>query len=542
MAFSPLSVHLQNAALDFEIRHETELILRSIVEDVDAFDREITLYDKTEELKEEKDKVKELSMKVTKLSNEKEKLINELQSLRFKASEVRTIFLSYLSSHLVSSHDVMISQKETRELRINCKTREREKEHLLSFQLELKNQIDTLKNEKEQLEHKLDETIKAVEDAKTKSKEINTNTSNNSDERSSSSLSSSSSISSSSEKQNNEKDEKDKIKRLSILSIEDASILEVFGFMEANEILAFAQTCRATFHRVDKLFGIGSSLIQEDWPKGDSIPTEPRIFSTTTTTTTTTTNNNNNNATANGIGSIFGSPISLSSVSSLVGDSDTTNPSQTTSTTKTPTTGHRLSYNKGLTKEMAEELTGKLTNKEMNVIISMAEQIRKQTNDLTTMQSSIDDLEISNKDAESVKDFLVDKLRSAEEALKSSLQTQTALRKQTTSDREVMAYMDAHGLALEEENKQLRQRCERLEASLDLQRESHSHVERHLKSDISDYRERLDHAESTFKAQKKLLVREVKSLRGSLSSTSAELLKYRSQMEAMRDAVAGKFL
>ena len=51
MAFSPLSVHLQNAALDFEIRHETELVLRSLVEDVDAFDREITLYDKTEELK-----------------------------------------------------------------------------------------------------------------------------------------------------------------------------------------------------------------------------------------------------------------------------------------------------------------------------------------------------------------------------------------------------------------------------------------------------------------------------------------------------------
>lgn len=541
MAFSPLSVHLQNAALDFEIRHETELVLRSLVEDVDAFDREITLYDKTEELKEEKNKVKDLSLKVTNLSNEKEKLINELQSLRFKASEVRTIFLSYLSSHLVSSHDVMISQKETRELRINCKTRERENEHLLSFQSELTDQIDKLKNEKDQVEQKLDETIKAVEDAKSKKSEINTNDNNNSNDMTSSSSSSTYKQDNNINNINNINNHNDneKIKNvISILSIEDASVLEVFGFLEANEILAFSQTCRATFYRVDKLFGIGSSLIQEDWPKGDVIPTEPRIFINIDSNTN---NNGPNTSTSNtnsGVGSIFGSPIaSLSSSSSttLGGDSSTTSPGPTT-------TGHRLSYNKGLTKEMAEELTGKLTSKEMNVIISMAEQIRKQTNELTTMQSTIDDLEISNKDAESVKDFLVDKLRSAEEALKSSLQTQTALRKQATSDREVMAYMDGRGLSLEEENKELRQRCERLEASLDLQRESHSHVERHLKADISECRERLDHAESTFKAQKKLLVREVKSLRGSLSSTSAELLKYRSQMEAMRDAVQGKFL
>ena len=74
-----------------------------------------------------------------------------------------------------------------------------------------------------------------------------------------------------------------------------------------------------------------------------------------------------------------------------------------------------------------------------------------------------------------MRDFLVEKLRSAEQALKSTFGDLAAARNQYSVDQEVINYLDLRGQELDAHNGQLRKELERLNAMHELQRGRHSH-------------------------------------------------------------------
>jgi len=74
-----------------------------------------------------------------------------------------------------------------------------------------------------------------------------------------------------------------------------------------------------------------------------------------------------------------------------------------------------------------------------------------------------------------MRDFLVEKLRSAEQALKSTFGDLAAARNQYSVDQEVINYLDLRGQELDAHNGQLRKELERLNAIHELQRGRNSH-------------------------------------------------------------------
>jgi len=272
----------------------------------------------------------------------------------------------------------------------------------------------------------------------------------------------------------------------SILDLEDSTLLSVFSFLTASEVLGIAHICRGTFKRVDKIFGIGSDVIKPDWPDHIITPEEQTMIEAAKT-----------DAAA----------------------------------------AERAANSKGISRSTAEKLAEKLDEKEMGAIIRMMDSMRKLDVELKTLRERETGLESSLKEKEAANDFVVNKLRETELALKESMQEMASLRKQGAADAEVVSFMDARGLELEAANESLKLRCERLEAGLDLQRNTHEHVEQRLRDELEESYRALDDLESTYKAQKKVLVKEVKTLRNTVASTTREMHQYKSQVHAIKETL-----
>lgn len=76
----------------------------------------------------------------------------------------------------------------------------------------------------------------------------------------------------------------------------------------------------------------------------------------------------------------------------------------------------------------------------MKIILSLTDKIKKQVQALDQQQVLNDDLTARLENTESVRDFLIDKLKSAELAIKSMISEISTLKKQNTNDNEVNKY------------------------------------------------------------------------------------------------------
>jgi chromosome segregation ATPase len=61
--------------------------------------------------------------------------------------------------------------------------------------------------------------------------------------------------------------------------------------------------------------------------------------------------------------------------------------------------------------------------------------------------------------------------------------------------------------------------------------------ESRLLAEVAECRQRLEERETSFKVQKRLLVKEVKALRQQVDKATAEKNLYRSQLQTLRDAL-----
>ena len=156
---------------------------------------------------------------------------------------------------------------------------------------------------------------------------------------------------------------------------------------------------------------------------------------------------------------------------------------------------------------------------------------------LEAVTAEREDTAANLQSAETVRDFLVEKLKSAEIALKSAINEISLLKKQNESDQEVIAYLDLRTNDLEIENAEYLNKCKSVQSSMEVQSGAHTYMERLLSNEVADYKVRLESAESTFKLQKKVLVKEVKSLRGQLATAQRERDVYKLKLGKFKDAI-----
>lgn len=186
---------------------------------------------------------------------------------------------------------------------------------------------------------------------------------------------------------------------------------------------------------------------------------------------------------------------------------------------------------------MANALADKLSDQELSAIIVMTSRLKesetacvKLTNDNETLQAKLTGVE-------RVKDFLVHKIRELEVTLASSVEHQSKVAQQIASDQEVIHFLDGRVQDLELEARGLRGELKTAETKFSASQKS-NHERVSLVSDMLNLeRDKLAVQSSEWKAQKKLLVREVKQCRSQIVSLQAERDGYREQNEKLHGAL-----
>eukprot|EP01041_Mallomonas_annulata_P002997 gene2997-5875_t len=324
-------------------------------------------------------------------------------------------------------------------------------------------------------------------------------------------------------------DNQTEVQLASLQWLEDKLILRIFSFLLAHDVLATAQLCRVIFTRVDVMFGIDSKVIKQSWsttddsPSPSPSPSKPQTQSQSTTSSSL--GSSSPVATGNGAGtgaSIVPPMLSTrDSMSSIISD-----------------TSSSTSISMSLSQMSEMKAIGGLLDRCQTQTIAMQHAVTEKEDSAAKLQS-----------AERVKDFLLDKLRSAELALKQSLDLGADLRRQNSADNEVITYLDQRTQVLETQLQETDAKNKRLQAALDLQTHhiesmsmsmsSSSTQEKSLNGSngsSSPVRSRRDWAElpQTSNAHKRILVKEVKSLRKQLASVVSERDELKTHMQLLK--------
>ena len=94
------------------------------------------------------------------------------------------------------------------------------------------------------------------------------------------------------------------------------------------------------------------------------------------------------------------------------------------------------------------------------------------------------------------------KLKDAELALKATLGDVSVLKKQSSTDHEIIAHLDIQTQDLQSLNTDLTKKCDYLQASLNLQTETTLLTEKRLTAELAEIREKYEHSETSGKTQK----------------------------------------
>jgi hypothetical protein len=186
---------------------------------------------------------------------------------------------------------------------------------------------------------------------------------------------------------------------------------------------------------------------------------------------------------------------------------------------------------------MANSMAAKLSDAELNAIILMTERLKQKESLADRLLKENDQLSAKLEGAEAVKEFLIAKVRDMELTMSSNEDNEAKVAQQIASDQEVIAFLDARVQELEGETRKL---GAEKKAAIEEMKQSKALAEKKVAvmGDMLQFeRERLKENEVEWKATKKVLVREVKSLRAQIVALSAELDGCREQNANLRKAV-----
>uniref|UniRef100_A0A7S4I957 Uncharacterized protein n=1 Tax=Odontella aurita TaxID=265563 RepID=A0A7S4I957_9STRA len=191
----------------------------------------------------------------------------------------------------------------------------------------------------------------------------------------------------------------------------------------------------------------------------------------------------------------------------------------------------------GLNAAMASSMASKLTAAELSVIISMQTKLRHKDGELTKLRAEKDDLAARLTGVESVKEFLVTKVKDSEKLHKDGRDELGKIARQVASDQEVIAFLDGKVQELERSLKVAENERAKAEEELSRLKNQGSQKVRVLSDMLQFEKEQLAESEREWKAQKKVLVKEVKSCRAQIVALQAERDGFYEQNGKLKDAL-----
>ncbi|CAM9244289.1 unnamed protein product [Ascophyllum nodosum] len=358
-----------------------------------------------------------------------------------------------------------------------------------------------------------------------------------------------------------------------LLGLEKKPLLKVFVFLNAGEVLRAAQVCRAMFKKVDRMFGIGSQADIADpapAPAPDAGTVDrtvdrrgghsghngggggggrSRAESTASTSSTTALPSQQTamlgqRALANALGVVVSRVEAVTAgasggLGSLAGAAASlTGGGGAGVGTNSDAVSGGASAGGGMSPELLDSLSKRLTTAEMRGIIHLQERGRRLEERAGALQAEKEDLFARLQGTESVKEFLVTKLKDTETALKRSLDEKGLSLRQSASDQEVISFLDSRTQEMERVARETMDKAVTYQTELENAKLSGQRQTKVLEDMLRFEKQRGEAEEAAFKAQKKLLVAEVKKLRTANVALKAECDGLRQQLRDLRQSVS----
>ena len=316
-----------------------------------------------------------------------------------------------------------------------------------------------------------------------------------------------------------------------LISLETEILMRIFGFLDALDILNTAQVNVSMYSRVDSLFGFSPQAQSEDTSTIATSESNP-----TTTTVPPATESSNSKT-------VSKTPApSASATKSDVGRGGLfaalLQPRKAGSPGRPARrSGSDISTSQPMNAAVASSMASKLTDTELNAIIVMTERLKQKETLADKLVKENEELKSKLNGTESVKQYLIERVREMEMAMDTSDENETKIAQQIASDQEVIAFLDGRVQDLERNVTRLEN--EKKEIACELQKlMEQSEQKSNVMGDMLQFeREKLSESEKEWKATKKVLVREVKSCRAQVAALQAERDGYREQNERLRKTV-----
>jgi hypothetical protein len=326
--------------------------------------------------------------------------------------------------------------------------------------------------------------------------------------------------------------------------LEDAILFQVFGFLDASDVLSAAVADRKFFSRVDQMFGIGSSINSPAKAKRKAPSADPSPGPAPAPA-------------KSAPGSLLsrGFTTLTAAASQRFASSSSSSPAAAAAAAAAPAAAAPPPPPSAEppaqdVSVFATSIADKLTAAELKSIIALTDRLKAKDRDLQRAEAEREDLAARLEGAESVKEFLVGKLK-ALEGENEALQTAAALREQQVkSDAEVIGFVDAKAKDLErglgealgragkaeealgrvvgEKGRQMKVLEDMLQFEVSGRRSAERARAKEGRSPsgaltlANMQRVSFKNAEASHKTTKKALVREVKSARAALEKAAAE--------------------
>uniref|UniRef100_A0A7S3LZC2 F-box domain-containing protein n=1 Tax=Spumella elongata TaxID=89044 RepID=A0A7S3LZC2_9STRA len=322
-----------------------------------------------------------------------------------------------------------------------------------------------------------------------------------------------------------------KEQQMFLYDLDDEFLMNVFSYLETVEVLHCAQMNKYMVKKVYILFEIESTMVQPEWsirPDQKALQLEAAQQQPQTQMTQGSTNASGQASVNKPSGSAPASNNNTAASSSVA------SPSSAVATPSFAVAPEPIQ----MSKEVVDALTKKLTPDEMKAVLAPSERLRKQNTQLNALLAEREDIIALKENAESVRDFMIEKLKAAEMEIKKLMGETQSLKKQAASDQDIIGYLDLQVGELEAQRTELGTRCQQLQASLDLQIGSHSHREHTLTTELNDYKLKYEKLDVNFKTQKKVLIKEVKQLRSQVDTLTTERNLQTNQFRLLREALA----
>ena len=364
----------------------------------------------------------------------------------------------------------------------------------------------------------------------------------------------------------------DLVETPSLQNIDEKTLMNLFEFLDAFDILNISLVNITLYSKIDALFGLGgvvtsqrstdtsaaandntsNQVTSNSTPSTNAVPKSNTATSSTTGVPSSQVAKGTESATSNNDGNSIPTTSSLiqnvrvgsfPSVFNLLkkgedGDESTTiianNPINTIFQKRPPAAA---SSGSEMTPSMANSLSDKLSPAELSAIISIKSKLQEKSKQLEILKIEKEDLAARLESSESVKEFLINKVRDTENECKKSKDECKKMTDKVSSDQEVIAFLDGrvqdleksiHGF--EEGKRNAEKECKQMKESTDKKIE--------VLSDMLQFeRETLSGNEKEWKSTKKVLVKEVKHCRAQILTLQAERDSFHQQNKQLKEAL-----